>query len=103
MTDSHPTVPLTNQPETGNTASAPGATSATATVPLPPPPQNPWAPPAPPAASPERKRPGMAVVVATSLLAGALGAGLGAGAVVAIDDDAPATGTTADALGEVSP
>lgn len=87
MTDSHPTVPLTNQPETGNTASAPGATSATATVPLPPPPQNPWAPPAPPAASPERKRPGMAVVVATSLLAGALGAGLGAGAVIATDDN----------------
>ena len=44
----------------------------------------------------------MAVVVATSLLAGALGAGLGAGAVIATDDDGASTGTSTNASGTVS-
>jgi putative serine protease PepD len=45
----------------------------------------------------------MAVVVATSLLAGALGAGLGAGAVIATDDDGTNGSTSTDAIGGVSP
>jgi putative serine protease PepD len=95
--DTHPTLPISG-PITGS-----GPTTPNATMPLPPPPQSPWAPPAPPAAAPQRRRPGMAVVVATSLLAGALGAGLGAGAVIAIDDDSAGTGSTSDAVGDVSP
>ena len=97
MTDTHPTAPVPGQPDLT------GSSTPTATVPLPPPPQNPWAPPAPAAAAPERRRPGMAVVVATSLLAGALGAGLGAGAVIATDDDgATGSSSSASAAGNVS-
>ena len=92
--DTHPTLPIPG--------SNPSPAAANATMPLPPPPQSPWAPPTPEATTP-RRRPGMAVVVATSLLAGALGAGLGAGAVIAFDDDTTSTGTTSDAAGGVSP
>ena len=94
MTESHPTAPIPGQPDEVGTT--------TATVPLPPPPQNPWTPPAPAAAAPERRRPGMAVVVATSLLAGALGAGLGAGAVIATDDDSPAGNGSSAGAADVS-
>jgi len=45
----------------------------------------------------------MAVVVVTSLLAGALGAGLGAGAVIATDDEASNGSASTDAIGGVSP
>ena len=93
MTESHPTAPIPGQPDEVGTT--------TATVPLPPPPQNPWTPPAPAAAAP-RRRPGMAVVVATSLLAGALGAGLGAGAVIATDDDSPAGNGSSAGAADVS-
>ena len=92
--ESHPTAPIPGQPDEVGTT--------TATVPLPPPPQNPWTPPAPAAAAPERRRPGMAVVVATSLLAGALGAGLGAGAVIATDDDSPAGNGSSASAADVS-
>jgi len=98
MTDTNDTYPTLPIPGSGATTPA----APNATMPLPPPPHSPWAP-APPAAAPQRRRPGMAVVVATSLLAGALGAGLGAGAVIAIDDDATSTGSTSDAIGDVSP
>ena len=91
--ESHPTAPIPGQPDEVGTT--------TATVPLPPPPQNPWTPPAPAAAAP-RRRPGMAVVVATSLLAGALGAGLGAGAVIATDDDSPAGNGSSAGAADVS-
>ena len=94
MTESHPTAPIPGQPDEVGTT--------TATVPLPPPPQNPWTPPAPAAAAPERRRPGMAVVVATSLLAGALGAGLGAGAVIATDDDSPTGNGSSASAADVS-
>ena len=93
MTESHPTAPIPGQPDEVGTT--------TATVPLPPPPQNPWTPPAPAAAAP-RRRPGMAVVVATSLLAGALGAGLGAGAVIATDDDSPTGNGSSASAADVS-
>ena len=92
--ESHPTAPIPGQPDEVGTT--------TATVPLPPPPQNPWTPPAPAAAAPERRRPGMAVVVATSLLAGALGAGLGAGAVIATDDDSPTGNGSSASAADVS-
>ena len=92
--ESHPTAPIPGQPDEVGTT--------TATVPLPPPPHNPWTPPAPAAAAPERRRPGMAVVVATSLLAGALGAGLGAGAVIATDDDSPTGNGSSASAADVS-
>jgi putative serine protease PepD len=44
----------------------------------------------------------VAVVAVTSLLAGALGAGLGAGVVIATDDDGGSTGSSTSASGEVS-
>ena len=44
----------------------------------------------------------MAVVVATSLLAGALGAGLGAGAVIATDDDSPTGNGSSASAADVS-
>ena len=104
MTESHP--PESHPPESHPTAPIPGQPdevgTTTATVPLPPPPQNPWTPPAPAAAAPERRRPGMAVVVATSLLAGALGAGLGAGAVIATDDDSPTGNGSSASAADVS-
>ncbi|MCZ3390105.1 MAG: trypsin-like peptidase domain-containing protein [Actinomycetia bacterium] len=108
MTDTHPTIPLPNEPE--NAAPSPPAdstpfTAPTTTVPLPP--ANPWAPPTAPEVSAKAdnsgRRSGIGVVLATSLLAGALGAGLGAGAVIATDDNSStSTTTTAGSVGGVS-
>jgi putative serine protease PepD len=104
MTDTHPTVPLPNEPESAAPrASADPApfTAPTATIPLPP--ANPWAPPAAPAKADSGRRAGIGVVLATSLLAGALGAGLGAGAVIATDDNAStSTPTSTGTVGGVS-
>ena len=106
MTDTHPTVPLPNEPESGaptDPADAAPYTAPTTTVPLPP--QNLWAPPAPqgPPAKADGRRSGIGVVLVTSLLAGALGAGLGAGAVIATDDNTTTpTTTTAGEVGGVS-
>ena len=97
----HPTLPLAPNPS-GSDESAAASASAHPTAPLPPPPHNPWTPPAPAAAAPQRKRPGMAAVVVVSLLAGALGAGIGAGAVIATDDDAAPTSSASNANGNIS-
>ena len=107
MTDTHPTLPLPNEPE--NAAPSAPADSApftapTTTVPLPP--ANPWAPPTAPEAAAKTdsgRRSSIGVVLATSLLAGALGAGLGAGAVIATDGNSPTSiPSTAGSVGGVS-
>ncbi|HUV48508.1 MAG TPA: trypsin-like peptidase domain-containing protein [Actinomycetes bacterium] len=109
--DMHPTAPVPSDQQGAQPAAADpaattgtGPTYSTPTAQIPLPPQNPWAPPAPatPAASP--RRPALGVVLATSLLAGTLGAGLGAAAVIATDDGlstSTSTTTTGD-VGDIS-
>ncbi len=92
MSDTHPTQPLPHDASTAPTAS--GATTYT----VPPPPYDSFPPPPPQGPERPQRRAGMGMVLATGLLAGALGAGLGAGAVIATNDDvSPAS--TADAAG----
>jgi len=113
--DTHPTAPLPSelqgaQPEAAGTADTaaptanePAYSTPTAQIPLPP--QNPWAPPAPAAPTPSSgaRRPALGVVLATSLLAGTLGAGLGAAAVIATDDGlSTSTTTTTGDVGDIS-
>lgn len=119
--DTHPTVPLPSElqgaePDAAGPAdatatgdptapsdSAPAYSAPTAQIPLPP--QNPWAPPSPTTEAPPApsRRPALGVVLATSLLAGTLGAGLGAAAVIATDDDlSTSTTTTAGEVGDIS-
>ncbi len=117
MSDTHPTIPIPREPEDaapripqGSEAATPQVpqeaaphTTPTQSIPLPPPVANPWAPPAPPAPDATRRRPGVGMVVLTSLLAGALGAGIGAGAVIATDDDvSTSTTTSAPTVGDVA-
>jgi putative serine protease PepD len=92
MSDTHPTQPLPH----GVTPTPPASGAATHTVP--PPPYDPFPPPPPQDRERPQRRAGMGMVLATGLLAGALGAGLGAGAVIATNDDtSPAS--TADTAG----
>lgn len=95
MTDNYPTLPVPTEP-------APAApTAPTTAIPLPP--QDVWAPPAAPATARNSRRPGIGIVLVTSLLAGALGAGLGAGVVIATDDSSGSSSTTsAGQVGGVS-
>jgi len=107
--DTHPTAPVPSAPTPpgpspeGTAETATPYSAPTAQIPLPP--QDPWAPPAPPAttSATSARRPALGVVLATSLLAGTLGAGIGAAAVIATDDDlSPASTTTAGAIDDVS-
>lgn len=106
MTDTHPTAPLPIEPAKGTPTAPVGADPYPAPTPTPPlPPQNPWAPPTggTSASTGNARRSGVGVVLVTSLLAGALGAGIGAAAVIATDNDGTtSTGTTAGAIGGVS-
>ena len=79
MSDTHPTQPLPHDASPAPTASG----AATHTVP--PPPYDPFPPPPPQDRERPQRRAGMGMVLATGLLAGALGAGLGAGAVIATE------------------
>ena len=82
---------------------APGPTYSTPTAQIPLPPQNPWAPPVSTTPASSARRPALGVVLATSLLAGTLGAGLGAAAVIATDDGlSTSTTTTAGDVGDIS-
>jgi putative serine protease PepD len=92
MSDTHPTQPLPHDP-----SQAPNVSGA-ATHAVPPPPYDPFPPPPPQDRERPQRRAGMGMVLATGLLAGALGAGLGAGAVIATNDEvSPAS--TADTAG----
>ena len=101
MTDTHPTLPLPENPQ--------GSDHLTITEQVPLPTENLWAPPPPPpptgpsSTSSNSGRGRLGIVVATSLLAGTLGAGIGAAAVIATDNNtSPSTTTATGDVGNVS-